>query len=228
MHHIPRLVGRPLLAGMIAAVSLVACSSGEELGSQTEVAGVVLDSEDEGGSVEEPADEEAVSGETDPATEVPEVPEVPEDPDGESSGERPADLSLLRSGPTSVGTVWLSAAGQWVGLDGQSLAVGDEPSSAHLHAIVEVDAGRARFEGCELRLVAPDDAELQVTGEFNVEVVIAHASGDETRVPLDPFDVEVSIAPGNERDVEVEGGARIDLDVDLDRQVQCEGRFDRT
>lgn len=211
MHHIPRLVRWPLLAGLVV-VLLAACSPGEDAASETEVAGVVLERGAEGQHGEEPDGDEADA----------------EQAEGAPEDERPPGLSLLRSGPTNIGTVWLSAAGQWVGLDGQSLDLGDVPSPAHLNAIVEVDAGRAQLEGCELRLVAPEDAELEVAGEFTVEVVVEHASGEETRIPLDAFDLEVTLTPGDERILEVESARLVDLDADLDQQVHCEGRFDRT
>lgn len=225
MHHIPRLVRWPLLAGVVAAVSLVACSSDDTAGMEmeTEVAGVVLDRGTEGEPDEDPDDDGPVVEDA-----VPTPDDDLEGPPDEDVVERPTDLSLLRSGPTSIGTVWLSAAGQWVGLDGQSLDASEVPSPAHLHAIVDVEAGRAQFEGCELRLVAPDDAELEVVGEFTVEMVVAHTADDQTRIALDVFDLDVTLAPGGERTVAVAGTTTVDLDVDHDRRVHCEGRFDRT
>ena len=90
--------------------------------------------------------------------------------------ERPPDLNLLRSGPTRSGTLWVLAAGQWVGLDSQSLEAGELPSPVHLDAIV----------------------------------------------------LETTLAPGSQRSLQVGRAPGVDLDVDRDRQVHGEGRFDRT
>lgn len=216
--HRPSMQSHWSLASIaVALVVLAACSS--EPDEDTEVAGVVL----ERGSSED----EAQAGQEDGVGEPDEGDGEP--PTGPDDG-LPTGLHLLRSGPVSIGTVWLSAAGEWVGLDGQILEPEDVAAPVHLHAIVETDGDRTRLLGCEVRIVAPEDAELQGEGMFSVETVVEHVSGEVTRSPLDPVEVEVTLAPGEALSLDADASPEpaIDLDVDRDRQVRCEGRFDRT
>ena len=214
MHRSSRLSRWPAASIVVVAV-LAACSS--EPDADTEVAGVVL--ERGSGQDEHPAGPQEAAGEPGELAEPP----------AEADGEVPRALSLLRSGPVSVGTVWLSAAGEWVGLDGQLLEPDDVADPVHLNALVETDGDQTRLLGCEVRIVAPEDAELQGDGMFTVETVVEHTSGEPTRTPLDPFEVELTLAPGQDLSLDVDGAeTAIELDVDRDRQVRCEGRFDRT
>lgn len=207
----------PSASVAVALVVLTACSS--EPDEDTEVAGVVLERGSVGhGAPEGPPDEVGEPDEGDGQA-----------PAGPDDGV-PLGLHLLRSGPVSIGTVWLSAAGEWVGLDGQILEPEDVAAPVHLHAIVETDGDQARLLGCEVRIVAPEDAELQGQGRFTVETVVEHVSGEVTRSPLDPVEVEVTLAPGEVLllDADAATDQAIELDADRDRQVRCEGRFDRT
>ena len=196
--------GRSFVGVAVAATLLAACSSPDE-DAHTEVAGVVLEHE------------------ADAADEAPDGP--PEEAD-----DRPAGPMLLRSGPVATGTVWLSAAGEWVGLDGQVLDLDSVPAPVHLDAVVETTDDGATLEGCKLRIVAPEDAELEAVGVLTIDLVVEHATGEPSRVTLEPVDLDVHLAPGDDVAVDVTApdGDAIALDADLDAQARCEGRFDRT
>ncbi len=214
--------------------ALAACSSSEGQAHEeegAEVAGVVIERQDG----EDESSDVAVSAER-PVEDLADGPA-----DGPAEGEaeetavedRPESLELLRSGPARIGTVWLATDGQWVGIDGQSLELGvDAPTDIRLDALVEVTASpvEASLTACQVRVRAPEDAELQGAGALSVAVVIERQDGELQRTVLDPLDLDVDLAPGEGVDL-VAGtpdGSPVALDADDDAQVRCEGRFDRT
>lgn len=215
-----RTFTRCVVATAAAALLVPACTGPAP--EDPEVAGLVLDRAD------------GLVTDEDPATTPPEEPPAPTDPDpGDDAPEDLgiAPLTVLRSGPTAVGAVWLAAAGTWVGLDGQTLELGEVRPHLHLDAEVEVvDAGSARPTGCVVRVVAPDDAELQVDGTLVASVVIDDPDGGSLRTPVDPITLELLLPPGDTWELGLVLDAATELAVAPrpDATIRCEGRFDRS
>lgn len=223
MHRTSGPVRRSIVGVAIVAALLAACSAVDDEASEAEVRGVTIERSDIEDEPEDSVDGQEVD---EPAVEGGSTEEDGSEDDAASGI---GDLVLLRSGPLSVGTVWLAAAGEWVGLDAQTLDLGAVSSPAHLDVVLEPDGDRAEVRGCTLRLVAPDDATFEAVGVVSAEVVLEDAAGGTVREPVEPFDLEVVLAQGQtvDLDVALEGDATIDVGPDAAVQVHCEGRFDR-
>jgi hypothetical protein len=230
MHRTSGPVRRSIVGVAIAAALLAACSAVDDEAAEPEVRGVTIDRSDledgpdegssgDGQAGDEPVDEGSGAGEA--STE-----------EADSEGASPSgigDLLLLRSGPLAVGTVWLAAAGDWVGLDAQTIDPGTGAVPAHLDVVLDPDGGRAQVRGCTLRLVAPDDATFEAVGDVSAEIVLEDATGGTVREPVDPMDIEVVLAPGQavELQTAIEGDATMDVGPGEAVRIHCEGRFDR-
>jgi hypothetical protein len=212
MHRVVAAPG-PLVAASVAALLAVACSGAEEdVVAATEVAGVVLERE-AGGDADDGQHAEAAPG---------------RDVAEEAADGRPEGLLLLQSGPVSVGVVWVAAAGDLVALDGQTLEHDTEPSAAYLDAVVDVAAAGERLQGCELRLVAPEGAELHATGVMAADLVVDRDPDPPLRFGLSPAELDVVVAAGQDLTMPLMLEEPGELDAERDTQVRCEGRFDRT
>lgn len=210
-----------MLTAAIVVLGL-ACSASES--DETEVAGVVLDQD----TSAEASSASGAEGSEGPAGSA--GPDALPSPDDRQDEPAIPPLVVLRSGPATVGASWLAAAGAWVQLDGQSLERGTQGDALYLDAAVAFDAAqRAVPEGCLVRVVAPEAADLHAAGVVSVELVVEVADRASIRTVVDDVELALELAPGERWELTLLGAETLGpVDADQDVVIRCEGRFDRS